>query len=152
MLNILNYPVFFIMLVAITLSLVLTLVNKKLVDQNRLKEIQTRVNSYNKKLMKASKGQDQETLNKLSSEKPAIMQLQSEMMKMQLPVFASMLPFFLVFMGLRRLAVSMAWGEFIVLPFTVNFLSIGGSLSWLGWYIMCSFPFTSIFRKLLDVR
>ena len=90
--------------------------------------------------------------NTLNKDKAKVMQLQSEMFKMQLPIFASILPFFLVFALLRSLAASHQWGDFITLPFNVPILGIGASLTWLGWYIICSLPFTALFRKFLGVR
>lgn len=151
----LDYPLFFIMSISIVLSLILTVVNKVLVDQERVKEIQEKVKAYNKKLMKATRENNQEEKTKLEKEKPNIMKLQSELMKMQMPVFASMLPFFVVFFLMRKLAVSMEWGAFVNLPSILHlpFLGLGdGTLTWLGWYILCSLPFTSLFRKVLGVR
>lgn len=151
--NLVQYPMYFIMVVSIVLSMILTLVNKLLIDQERMKEIQKRVTAYNKKLMKATKAQDKEELDQLGKEKPQIMKMQSEMMKMQMPMFASMLPFFVVFFLLRRLADNMEWGQFMALPTDpFTWPLFGAGLTWLGWYILCSLPFTSLFRKVLGVR
>lgn len=145
-------PMLFIIFVAAVLALILTLVNRAIVDQRRMKEIQTEVFAYNKKLMKATKEQNKEELAKLEHEKAKIMELQSEMMKMQMPMFAAILPFFVVFFLLRELAESMQWSAFVQLPFNIPVLGIGSSFTWLGWYIMCSLPMTTLFKKLLDVR
>ena len=145
-------PIYFILIISAVISLTLTLVNKLVVDQNRLKEIQKEVKEHNKKLMKANREKDQASIDKLTKDKARVMELQSEMMKMQMPVFASTFPFIIVFFLLKKLALSMAWGAFVLLPFNVPILNIGNSFTWLGWYIMCSLPFTSLFRKILNVN
>lgn len=147
-----EYPMFFIMFIAAVLALIQTLVTKALVDQNRLREIQTQVSAFNKKLLKATREQNKEELEKLEKEKQKINELQVEMLKMQMPLFASMLPFFVVFFLLMNLAKTMKWGAFINLPFNIPILGIGNSFTWLGWYIMCSIPITTFFKKLLNVR
>jgi len=149
-LGILEYPLFFIMGVAIVLSAILTIVNKLLVDQNRMKELQAETKKYQKRLMAATKAGDQEELKKIEKDKPKINQMQSEMMKMQMPIFASMLPFFVVFYILRTWADKAAWGEFVMLPFKMPIA--GTTMTWLGWYIMCSLPFSTFFRKVFGVR
>ena len=151
-LDLLAYPMYFIMVVAAVLSFTLALINKVLIDQDRMNEIQNDVKVYNKKLMKATREKDQKVIDKLNKEKPNIMAMQNEMMKMQMPMFASMLPFFVVFYVLRTVATGQNWGEFMQLPFTINILNIGNSFTWLGWYILCSLPFTVLFRKFLGVR
>lgn len=159
----LSNPTYFIMGVAILISLILTLVNMFVINQKRMKEINSEVKAYNKKLMKATRKNNQEELDKLKKKKPQIMQLQQELMKMQMPMFLSMLPFFVVFLLLRRLAEAQAWGEFLLFPWCPSLAAasagtcfalplFGASLGWLGWYIVCSMPFTSFFRKLLGVQ
>jgi len=150
--NLLHQPVLFIAIVSIVMSSILTLVNKVIVDQGRMKEIQKRVSSFNKTLMKATKANDQAKVTELNKEKPQITQMQQEMMKMQMPMFMSMVPFIIVFMLLRRLADAMAWGVIIQLPFNIPVLGINNSFTWLGWYILCSLPFTALFRKILGVK
>lgn len=162
-LAIMSYPTYLILGIAIVISLILTIVNLVLVDQERMKEINKKVKSYNKKLMKATKEQNDEELKKLKSRKPAITKMQQELMKMQMPMFLSMLPFFVVFLLLRRVAEAQAWGEFMLFPWCSTWAAanadkcfalplFGNSLGWLGWYIICSLPFTSFFRKMLGVQ
>ena len=117
-----------------------------------MKEIQKKVSGFNKEIMRATKAKDTAKVAELNKDKPQIMQMQQEMMKMQMPMFMSMVPFILVFMGLKRLAVSMDWGVIIQLPFNLPILGINNSFTWLGWYILCSLPFTALFRKVLGVR
>jgi len=150
--NLLHQPVLFIGIISIVMSSILTLVNKVIVDQGRMKEIQKRVSSYNKTLMKATKANDQAKVAEMNKEKPQIMQMQQEMMKMQMPMFMSMVPFIIVFMLLKKLAVAMDWGVIIQLPFNLPILGINNSFTWLGWYILCSLPFTALFRKILGVK
>ena len=145
----------FIFLIGVVASAILTIVNKLLVNQERLKEIQKYVGDYNKKLMKATREKNEAEIKALEPEKEKVMQMQSEMMKMQLPVFASLLPFFVVFGVLGKIATANQWGQFIDLPWgsIVPFLGMGdGKLGWLGWYIMTSFPMTSLFRRALGVH
>jgi uncharacterized membrane protein (DUF106 family) len=152
--NLLDNPMWFIMIIAAVLAAIMAIVNKVLVDQDRVKEIQTEMKAHNKKLMKASREKNQEELEKLNRDKPRIAQMQQELMKMQMPMFASMLPFFVVFYVLRSVANAQDWGQFMALPWDDIFALplFGRKLSWLGWYIFCSLPFTSFFRKILGVR
>ncbi|HIK00506.1 TPA: DUF106 domain-containing protein [archaeon] len=145
----------FIFIIAMVASAILTIINKLLVNQERLKEIQKYVSDYNKKLMQATKEKNQEAIKALEDEKQKVMQMQSEMMKMQLPVFAALIPFFVVFAVLGNIADSNQWGQFINLPWgnVIPFLGLGdGKLGWLGWYILASFPMTSVFRRSLGVH
>ena len=147
-------PLFFIFLVAGVVSALLAIINKVLVDQNRLKEIQKFVSEYNKRYMKAAKEKNEAELKQLEGDKQKVMQMQHEMFKMQMPVFASLLPFFVVYIVLGKISVASGWGEFINLPWGsfIPFLGFeNGKLGWLGWYILSSFPLTTLFRKALGL-
>jgi uncharacterized membrane protein (DUF106 family) len=150
--DLLSNPVLFIAIVSGVLSLILTLVNKVIVDQGRMKELQKKVSVYNKELMKASKSNDTAKVAQLNKDKPQIMQMQREMMQMQMPMFMSMVPFIIIFIFLRKLADAMAWGVIMDLPFNLPIMGINNSFTWLGWYILCSLPFTALFRKVLGVK
>lgn len=150
-----EHAILFIFLVGVMASAILTIINKLLVNQGRMKEIQKYVSDYNKKLMKATKEKDEVTIKALDGEKQKVMQMQGEMMKMQLPVFASLIPFFVVFYVLGNISTSNNWGEFIKLPWgsaVPLFGMANGKLGWLGWYILTSIPMTSLFRKALGVN
>lgn len=150
--HILNYPMLFIMVIAMVLSAIMAIVNTVLIDQKRMKEIQIDVKKHNKELIKATKAQDQDTLKRLEKEKPRINQLQGEMMKMQMPMFAAMLPFFVVFIVLRNLTDSLQLGEFVELPAIIRGGWWGNTWTWLGWYIICSLAFSTLFRRILGVK
>tara|TARA_Y100000310_G_scaffold343171_1_gene449624 strand:- start:58 stop:513 length:456 start_codon:yes stop_codon:yes gene_type:complete len=150
--GLLQSPILLVGMISAVLSLILTLVNKVIVDQGRMKEIQKKVSSFNKELMRATKANDQAKVAEMNKEKPQVMQMQQEMMKMQMPMFMSMVPFIVVFIFLKKLAVSMDWGVIINLPFNIPLLGINNSFTWLGWYILASLPFTVLFRKILGVR
>ncbi|HIK01494.1 TPA: DUF106 domain-containing protein [archaeon] len=149
--SILASPMYFIMVVSAVLTLILSLVNKVFTDPDRMKEIQATMKSYNKELMAATRAKDNEKLEKLQKDKPKISQMQQEMMKMQKPIFLSMIPFLVVFYFLGKLATGQGWGEFIQLPFTISLFSVGNDLTWIGWYMWCSLPFTMLFRKALGI-
>ncbi len=150
-----EHAMLFIFLITVVITAIMTIVNKVLVNQERLKEIQKYVADHNKRNMKAIKEKNEEEMKKLSDEKPKIMQMQSEMMKMQMPMFAAMLPFFVVFIVLGKIAATQNWGEFMTLPWG-NAIPIwglaNGKLGWLGWYIFCSVPLTSVFKKVMGVN
>jgi len=151
---ILQTPTLFIFLVGTVIAALMTVVNKFFIDQDRMKEIQLTMKKHNKKLMKATKAQDTEALKSLDIDKPKIMQMQKEMMKMQMPVFISTLPLLVIFMLLRKLAESQAWGEFLIIPWaeTIVIPIFGPSLGWLGWYILVSLVMTTFFRKITDIH
>ena len=145
-------PLVFIFIISGVASAILAILNKMLVDQDRLKEIQKYVADHNKRQMKAHKEKNDAELKALEPGRAKVMQMQHEMMKMQMPVFASLLPFFAVFIVLGKIADANAWGEFITLPWGSAIPLFGmknGVLGWLGWYILCSFPLTTAFRKAL---
>lgn len=147
-------PLYFIALISAVASAILTILNKLLVDQDRMKEIQKYVKDYNKRYMKAVKEKNTEEQKQLDNEKSKMMQMQHEMMKMQMPVFASLLPFFAVFILLGKINDANAWGEFVNLPWgslVPLFGFANGKLGWLGWYILSSFAFTTGFRKALNL-
>ncbi len=147
-------PLFFIAAISAVASAILTILNKLLVDQDRMKEIQKYVKDYNARYMKAVKEKNTEEQKQLDTEKPKMMQMQHEMLKMQMPVFASLLPFFAVFILLGKIDGANAWGEFVNLPWGsfIPFLGFeNGKLGWLGWYILSSFSFTTAFRRALNL-
>lgn len=147
-------PLPFIFLVAVVVSAILAILNKVLVNQERMKEIQKHVGDYNKRYMKAVREKNEAELKQMEGEKQKVMQMQHEMFKMQMPVFASLMPFFVVFIVLGKIADANAWGEFIKLPWGSALPLFGfknGTLGWLGWYILSSFPMTTAFRRALGM-
>ena len=79
--GLLQSPILLVGMISAVLSLILTLVNKVIVDQGRMKEIQKKVSSFNKELMRATKANDQAKVAEMNKEKPQVMQMQQEMMK-----------------------------------------------------------------------
>lgn len=143
-----NNPLWEILVIAIMVSLIITGMQKKLVDQERAKYLQKEVQSFNKELLSAHKNKDDKLVKQLQKKQPAIMEMQKEMMmKMQLPLFASMIPVLIIFMWIKH--SYSGFGDFIMVPFYLPFN--WAPLGWLGWYIFCSMPATIAMKKILRV-
>ncbi len=136
-----------VVVLATIITLTNTLMTKKFVNYKRIKEIQAEMNDHRKKMMESYKAKDEEAMKKSKGDEPRIMQLQQEMMQLQYPMFFSLIPIMIIFFWAKAAFVDT--GIVVVLPFTLP--KWGTSLGWLGWYLMCSMPFTILFRKAFRV-
>jgi len=162
-------PVLAIVIMAIVISLITNIAQKLLVDQDRLLYIQKEMKEFQQKMMEARKTNDQKALNKLQKKQMELMNLQKEMMSMSFkPMIFTMVPIFTIFWWIQQnpllntVVVELPATAYYVLliplwraiPFYgevapgIPEMSIG----WLGWYILCSFGFSMLFRKLMGIK
>ena len=132
-----------ILVIAVGLSLAMTFAYKFLTDQAVMREIKAEIDRLKKK-MKASR-RDPEAMQAIQKE---MMPLNMKYLKMSMkPTLITLLPFLLIFMGLRAI-----YGSTIIIgPWGPSIPIIGTSLEWIGTYIILSLIFTTVFRKALKV-
>ena len=132
-------PLTTVTIVAIMVTLMITVVNKFTIDQNVIREIKKDIKKYQKE-MKSNKGD----IDKMKEIQPKMMELSMKQMKMSFkPMIYYFLPLILVFSWLKKTMTGI-----IVLP--LDFWP--GHLGWLGTYVLLSILFSTIFRKVLKVQ
>jgi len=162
-------PVFSIVIIAIVISLITSVAQKLLVDQDRLIYIRKEMKEFQQEMVEARKKNDPKALNKLQKKQMELMNLQKEMMSMSFkPMIVTFLPVIIIFNWMRQnpLVSTVA----VELPVTAYYMLLiplwqalpfyGGagqgvpemSIGWLGWYILCSFGLSILFRKLMGVK
>lgn len=140
-----------VMFISITVSLIIVVITAKVVDQNEMKKLKDKMAKFQEKTKDAKKKNDTKQLNKVSKE---MMGLQSTMMsKSMKPMMYTMVPIILIFGWLRQYTDLQnfveAQGYLVTLPFEMPFF--GTELGWFGWYILCSFPASSLLKKVLKM-
>ena len=140
---------FLILTIALTLSLTTNLLNRLLVDVDRMKEVMAEVAVWRKEFDKARKSGDQQLLAKATKKQKPIMQLQSKMMWDRMKVsFIYLGPFWIIFYILNTFYK----GNIVALsPFTIPPL-LGEQLPFISWYILCSFSLSLPISRILGVN
>ena len=144
-----NHSMLFILLISIVIALVVTLISKRVVNWEEIKQKKKRVSEWQKALMDAQRKKDMKTVHKLQQEQKEMMALQGQIMMASFkPAIFYMVPYFILWM-----ALSGFYGNWVVawLPFNLPLPIVGtlASLSFLGWYLLTYFGFSSIWRRLL---
>lgn len=134
----------FILLLSIVLSLIVTLIYKYATDQVVMKDLKEQLKKYQEQ-MKAAK----DDMQKLSEIQKKSMEVNMKYMKQSFkPMIITMIPFLLIFWWLKKLYTGV-----VVIPFNFHFPLSGleTGLGWIGFYIILSMIFTTLFRKALKV-
>jgi len=144
-----NHSMLFILLISIVFALVVTLISKRVVNWEDIKQKKKRVSEWQKALMDAQRKKDMKTVYKLQQEQKEMMALQGQVMMASFkPAIFYMVPYFILWM-----ALSGFYGSWVVawLPFNLPLPIIGtmASAGFLGWYLLAYFGFSSIWRRLL---
>jgi uncharacterized membrane protein (DUF106 family) len=144
-----NHSILFIIFISIVFALVVTLISKRVVNWEEVKQKKKRVSDWQKALMDAQRKKDMKTVHKLQQEQKEMMALQGQIMMASFkPAIFYMVPYFILWMALSGL-----YGGWVVawLPFNLPLPVIGTtvSLGFLGWYFLVYFGFSSIWRRLL---
>ncbi len=161
-------PMLAIMIIAIVIAFVITVANKYLVDQDRLQYLQGEMKEYQQEMMEARKSNDSKALEKIQKKQAEFMDIQKEMMTNSFkPMIVTFIPILLVFWWIS--ANPLLNKFYLELPALVYYLLLvplfhmiyhpsewvpAGimAIEWLGWYILCSFAFSLIFRKLMGLK
>ncbi|MCQ2972048.1 MAG: EMC3/TMCO1 family protein [archaeon] len=163
-----NNPMFTVFIISTIISLITTIANKYLVDQDEMNRIQAEMKEFNKKLREAQQKGDGKELAKLQAQQGEMMQQQSEMMTNSFkPMIATMVPILLIFWWMRFSIISHL---VVMLPPSVYYISLtpiwhwlghfiyGGTaiipfgIGWLLWYMICTFAMSQIIRKFLGFK
>ena len=161
-------PILFIVVVAIVVSLLTTVAQKLFVDQDRLVYLQNEMKEFQQEMMEARKANDPQALEKMQKKQMEFMSKQKEMMTMSFkPMIVTMLPILIIFWWisqdvlLNHLVVNLPQVAYYVLLVPLFHMFYHPSpwvpagayaIEWLGWYILCTFGLSFLFRKLLGVK
>lgn len=143
--------IFGVMLMSLLVSAIITVITAKVQDQKELKKLKEKMSRLQEKLKVAQKKNDTKQANKISKE---MMTMQSTMMSQTMkPMLYTFVPIIIIFGWLRQYPDLQNFieiqGYLVTLPFALPHW--GSKLGWLGWYIMCSFPASSLLRKILKM-
>jgi len=136
-----------IVVMAILVATISAWFTKKFVDQKRMKEIQAELNKHTKLLRESYKTQDPKKMEEAKKGEGKMYEMQSELMRMQFPMFYSLIPVIILFLWMQE---AFGKGEIMNLPFTAPILN-KATLGWLGWYIFSTLPMNLIVRKAMRV-
>ena len=161
-------PALTVLIIAFFVSLITTVANKYLVDQDEMNEHQAKMKDLNKRMRDAQKRGDGKELAKIQAEQTEMMKNQTAMMSNQFkPMIVTFVPIILIFFWMRSSAIS---NLVIILPQTVYWVTLtplwhflGGFLyggkatipfgiGWLLWYMICTFGMSQILRKFLGFK
>ena len=158
-------PMLTIFVISLIISLITTLAQKLLVDQDEMKEIQDEMKAYQKEMKEAQMSGDNRQMAKLQAKQGDVMAKQSKMMKMSFkPMIVTFIPILLVFYWMAQSVVSKTivslppavyytlltplWHMFYGPPTTTLPYAVG----WLGWHILCTFALSQILRKYMGFK
>ena len=161
-------PALTVLIIAFIVSLITTVANKYLVDQDELNQQQAEMKEFNSRLRDAQKRGDGKEVAKLQAEQAELMKNQTAMMTNQFkPMIVTFVPIILIFFWMRSSAIH---DLVIILPKTVYWVILtpvwhfigsflyGGQatipygIGWLLWYMICTFGMSQILRKFLGFK
>ena len=161
-------PALTVLIIAFIVSLITTIANKYLVDQDEMNEIQERNKAFQKELRDAQKRGDGKKIAELQARQTEMMQDQSKMMTNSFkPMIVTFVPIILIFFWMRTSVIS---GLVVILPPSVYWVTLtpfwhfighilyGGNatipygIGWLLWYMICTFGMSQILRKFLGFK
>lgn len=138
-------PVIVIFLIGAAVSVIMELVNKKVLGNERAKEVKKMMQEIRSKILEAQKAGE---IEKMNEELAKLMKINSEYLKFTIkPMIVSVILFILIVPFLNSVYSGMTVAS---IP---KFLpGIGGfKLSWIWWYAICTFVVGTIVRKILGV-
>ena len=161
-------PALTVLIIAFFVSLITTIANKYLVDQDEMNEIQARNKAFQKELREAQKRGDGKKIAELQAKQTEMMQDQSKMMTNSFkPMIVTFVPIILIFFWMRTSVIS---NLVLILPAPAYWLTLtpfwhfigqflyGGKatipygIGWLLWYMICTFGMSQILRKFLGFK
>lgn len=161
-------PMVAILIIAVIIAFVITLANKLLVDQDRLQYLQKQMKGFQQEMMEARKSNDPKAMEKMQKKQMEFMDIQKEMMTNSFkPMIVTFVPIIIVFWWisanplLNHLVIYLPKFVYYVLLVPIFHMFYHPSawvpagamtIEWLGWYILCSFAFSLIFRKLMGLK
>jgi uncharacterized membrane protein (DUF106 family) len=157
-----------VFLISTIVAFVITLANKLLVDQDRLQSMQGEMKEYQQEMMKAQKSGDPKLMAEVQKKQANFMKIQKEMMFNSFkPMIVTFVPIILIFYWMAQNPLLSPSYMYVNLPTTVYYVLLVPlfhmfyhqspgvpliAIEWLGWYILCSFAMSLIFRKFLGLK
>jgi uncharacterized membrane protein (DUF106 family) len=155
-----------VFIIATIVAFFITLANKLLVDQDRLQFLQGEMKGYQQDMMKAQKSGDPKAMADMQKKQSEFMSLQKEMMFNSFkPMIVTFVPIIIVFYWMAQNPLinhmwlnlpTFAYYVLLVPLFHTFYHQSAGvpvfAIEWLGWYILCSFAMSLIFRKLMGLK
>lgn len=147
--SIYEYALFVVLGIGIFVSLLITLITRRVVNWERMREIKAEVSAFQKELREAQRKRDMKSVHSLQQDQKRIMALQGQIMKENFkPTLFYIVPYFIfwiILMGIYGGWV-VAWLPFrLDLPFFGTWVSCG----FLSWYMLTYFGSSQLWRKLL---
>jgi len=138
-------PLFSIIIFSLVLTFLLTFIYKVLIDQQKYKQLKER----QKELQEKAKSE--KDLGKLREIQQELLKISMENMKLTLkPMFITFVPLLFVFMGLKWLYIDAAKIGNII-SWQANLPIIGNGAGWFLCYLVFSFVFSILFRKIFKL-
>jgi uncharacterized membrane protein (DUF106 family) len=135
-----------IFIISALVSLFITLVTARVVDQRKMREAKEKMRVLQERLKKAQKAGDSKEMAKVNRQ---MLEIQREMMGISFkPMFYTMIPIFLVFSWLRYAIPPNV--TVVTLPFALP--HYGTTLGWFGWYILSSFAVSPLLKKIMNIE
>lgn len=158
-------PALTVFIIAFIVSLITTIANKYLVDQDALNEKQKKMKEFNKELRDAQKRGDGKKMAELQAQQAEMMKENTAMMSEQFkPMIVTFIPIILIFFWMRASAIhnlviilptSVYWATLTPVWHVIGSIFYGGEatipygIGWLLWYMICTFGWSQILRKYL---
>ncbi len=140
---------FVILGIGVFVSLLITLITRRVVNWERMRQIKAEVSAFQKELRDARSKRDTKRMYKLQQDQKRILSLQGQMMKENFkPMIFYIVPYFIFWFILQGIYSGwvVAWLPFrLDLPFFGTWVSCG----FLSWYLLTYFGFSQIWRKML---
>lgn len=144
-----EYSIFVILAIAAAVSLGTTVITKRAVDWEKVRRNKAEVSKFYNQLREAMKKRDAKEVHKLQQMRPEISKLQGEIFSQTMkPAIFYLIPIMIIWIILLNLYSGwvVAWLPFTIdLPFFGRLVAFG--VGW--WYIISSFGFSQIFRKIM---
>jgi uncharacterized membrane protein (DUF106 family) len=157
-----------VFLISTIVAFVITLANKLLVDQDRLQSMQKEMKEYQQGMMKAQKSGDPKLMADMQKKQGDFMKIQKEMMFNSFkPMIVTFIPIIVIFYWMAQNPLLAPSNMYVNLPATAYYALLVPlfhmfyhqspgvpvmAIEWLGWYILCSFAMSLLFRKFMGLK
>ena len=144
-----EYALFVILAIGVLVAFLITLVTRRVVNWERVRQIKAEVSAFQKELREAQSKRDMKRVHKLQQDQKRILSLHGEMMRENFkPMIFYLVPYFIFWVILAGV-----YGGWVVawLPFRLDLPFFGpwASCGFLSWYLITYFGFSQVWRKLL---
>lgn len=163
-------PIPTVLIIAAVIAFITTLATKKLVNQDRLVYLQKEMKEFNQEMLDARKTNDPEAMEKVQKKQMEFMGLQKEMMFMTLkPSIVTWAPVLILYYWMLQsqilsqvviilpavayyILLVPVWHAVPIPLFQANSEAPLMSITWLGFYFLCTLGLSQLFRKVMGVK